>query len=112
VYKGRGLIQLTARSNYKAFGKMLRLDLEGNPDLATQPDIAVKLACLFWRHKHINHFCDNDDIIHVTRRVNGGLNGLAQRKTYLARAKAALGGETVSPMVWTGSDTPPLINYA
>ena len=91
-YKGRGLIQLTGRTNYRVFGKHLGLPLEANPELASDPAVAVQVACEFWRTKHINHFCDLDDIIHVTRRVNGGLNGLKQREKYLERAKAVLGG--------------------
>ncbi len=103
-YKGRGLIQLTGRNNYRKYGKLLGLDLEGEPELAATPVTALRIACEYWKQRHINHFCDNDDIIHVTRRVNGGLNGLAQRKIYLARAKQALSAEDVVPVAWTGPD--------
>ena len=96
-YKGRGLIQLTGRANYRHFGRALHLPLEEQPDLAADPAIAVRIACEFWKQKHINHFCDHDDIIHVTRRVNGGLNGIKQRTLYLARAKTALNGSIQSP---------------
>ena len=96
-YKGRGLIQLTGRANYCSFGRWLNISLEENPELASDPAIAVRVACEFWRRKHINHFCDTDDIIHVTRRVNGGLNGLKQRKCYLIRAKSALNGPSHIP---------------
>ena len=104
-YKGRGLIQLTGRANYREFGKLLGLPLEGQPEIATQAGVAVKIACEFWDRKHLNHFADHDDIIHVTRRINGGLNGLDQRRAYLARAKSALNAEQPSKL-WAGPDAP------
>lgn len=91
-FKGRGLIQLTGRSNYRQFGKLLKLDLEDDPELATVPANAVLIACEFWRQHHLNHLCDIDDLKRITRRVNGGLNGLTQRWHYLVRARIALVG--------------------
>lgn len=96
-FKGRGLIQLTGRANYHVFGALLALPLEENPELACDAAVAVQLACSFWQQNHINPFCDLDDIVHVTRRVNGGLNGLDQRKRLLLRAKAALGIPVFGP---------------
>lgn len=92
-YKGRGLIQLTGRANYKKYGAILGLALEAQPELAVLPENAVLIACEYWKSRHINMFCDKDDLKAVTRRVNGGLNGLASRATYLRRAEAALGGK-------------------
>lgn len=100
-YKGRGLIQLTGRANYREFGKILGLPLEDQPEIATQPNVAVKIACEFWNKKYLNHLADHDEIIHITRRINGGLNGLAQRQAYLTRAKSALNAG-----LWAGPDTP------
>jgi putative chitinase len=54
-YRGRGLIQLTGRTNYRHIGKLLNLPLEENPDLAIVPENAVKLSCLFWQTRHITH---------------------------------------------------------
>jgi putative chitinase len=90
-YKGRGLIQLTGRANYKRYGDQLGLDLVGNPDLAADPPTSLLVACEYWREHGLNAFADHDDIETITRRINGGLNGLASRRIYLARAKAALG---------------------
>ena len=104
-YKGRGLIQLTGRANYRDVGKALGLKLEEQPELAGDPAVAVKVACEFWKRKHINHAADHDDVVHVTRLVNGGLNGLAQRKAYLARAKSALNAEQPFKL-WAGPDAP------
>jgi len=89
-YKGRGLIQLTGRTNYRDIGQKLGVDLENNPQLAADPKIAVLTACEYWKRHHLNHLADNDDLRHITRIINGGYNGLAQRRHYLQRAKLAL----------------------
>jgi putative chitinase len=90
-YKGRGLIQLTGRANYKRYGDLLDFDLVGNPDVAADPPKSLMIACEYWREHGLNTLADHDDIETITRRINGGLNGLASRRSYLARAKAALG---------------------
>jgi putative chitinase len=81
-YKGRGLIQLTGRKNYKHYGDVLELDLVGNPDLAAEPTIAQTIACEFWKENGLNAFADKDDIETITRRINGGLNGIDSRRLY------------------------------
>lgn len=89
-FKGRGLLQLTGRANYRRFGPKLGLDLEENPELAGDPVNSLRIACEYWADRKINRHCDNDDLIKVTRAVNGGLNGLEDRRKYLSRAKIAL----------------------
>lgn len=89
-YKGRGLIQLTGRANYRDVGKALGVDLEDNPLLAEEPQLSLKIACEYWKRRKINPDCDRDDIIAVTKKINGGLNGLEDRRRYTAKAKAAL----------------------
>lgn len=89
-YKGRGLIQLTGRANYRDVGKELGVDLEGNPTLAGEPQLSLRIACEYWKRRKINPDCDRDDIITVTKKINGGLNGLDDRRGYTAKAKAAL----------------------
>jgi putative chitinase len=81
---GRGLIQITGRANYTAVSRALFGDerLLTNPELLEQPRFAVESACWFWRSNNLNQFADRDDIETVTRRINGGLNGLADRKKY------------------------------
>ncbi|HVZ07761.1 glycoside hydrolase family 19 protein [Rhodopila sp.] len=89
-FKGRGLIQLTGRANYKAFGDSIGRDLTTEPNnrlVATDPGLAVDAACWFWDTRSLNPLADADDIESITRRVNGGLNGFQDRKAYLARAK-------------------------
>jgi len=91
-YKGRGLIQLTGRANYQRYGELLQLDLVGNPELAADPATSLVIACEYWTLKGLNALADKDDIETITRRINGGLNGLADRRARLTRAKEALAG--------------------
>ena len=89
-FKGRGLIQLTGRANYRKIGEILDLPLEDNPELAAEPVTSLKIACEYWKDRNINTSADRDDLIKVTRLVNGGLNGLEDRRKYLQKAKTAL----------------------
>lgn len=93
-YRGRGIIQLTGRANYREYGKILGLDLENDPDLAAEPDVAVRIALEYWRVRGLNIFADVDDILTITRKINGGLNGIEDRRTYLERAKRRVGSST------------------
>jgi putative chitinase len=90
-YKGRGLLQLTGRVNYRKFGQLLGLDLENNPVQAAEPVISLRIACEFWKAKHLNYHADHNDIRTVTQLINGGQNGFTDRKAYLEKAKTALG---------------------
>lgn len=89
-YKGRGLLQLTGRANYKTFGGLLGIELEDNPELAAEPVLSLKIACEFWKKKNLNQYCDSDDIVELTRRINGGKNGLDDRRALTAKAKTAV----------------------
>ena len=89
-FKGRGLMQLTGRANYRDFGKRLGLDLEKNPEQAAEPATSLVIACEYWKQRKINAPADSDDLIRCTRLVNGGLNGLEDRRHYLGKAKLAL----------------------
>lgn len=89
-FKGRGLIQLTGRSNYEAYGRHIGVDLlkRSNEELVSKlPRYAVGAAFWFWQLRNLNRHADADDIQAITRRVNGGLNGLDDRIRYLERAK-------------------------
>jgi putative chitinase len=90
LYKGRGLLQLTGRANYKKLGDKIGVDLEEEPIKAAEPKLSLKIACEYWADRRINVVCDADDLIAVTKKVNGGLNGLADRRQLLVKAKAAL----------------------
>jgi len=86
-YRGRGLIQLTGRDNYRAASAQLGLSLPSNPDQAAEPDTAVQIALWFWRSRACNVAADLDDVEAVTRKINGGINGLADREHLTERAK-------------------------
>jgi putative chitinase len=90
LFKGRGILQITGRANYKQYGDALGLDLIANPALAADPRTSVLTACEYWTIRKINAAADNDDLITVTKKVNGGLNGLESRRAYLVAAKQAL----------------------
>lgn len=96
-YKGRGLLQLTGRANYKRLGAVLNLQLEQNPEIAGDPAISLLIACEYWKDRNINRLCDQDDVVAVTRAVNGGTNGLQDRRELTARAMAVLGGDGSLP---------------
>jgi putative chitinase len=89
-FKGRGLLQLTGRANYREMGKILGLPLDEKPELAGDPVTSLRIACEYWQDRKINTPADNDDLREVTRRVNGGFNGLEDRRDYLRKAKIAL----------------------
>jgi predicted chitinase len=78
-YRGRGIIQLTGRSNYRTYGKKLGVDLEGNPDLAADPKVALRVAAQYWNDRGLNALADRNDIRGITRRINGGYNGFNDR---------------------------------
>jgi putative chitinase len=90
-FRGRGLIQITGRANYRAMGTSLGLDLLDNPTQAADPATSLRIACAFWTSRSLNDFADQDDALATTWRVNGGFNGLPDRQATLVRAKAALG---------------------
>lgn len=109
-FKGRGLLQLTGRANYKTFGDALGVDLVGHPEQSAEPQTSLRIACEYWRRRNINKYCDQDDLISVTRAVNGGLNGLESRREYLAKAKAALARlEAAGIAANAPADSPPTL---
>jgi putative chitinase len=87
-YKGRGPIQLTGRANYRAAGRALGIDLEGNPARAKDPDVAFRIAGWFWTSRNLNTYADAGNFREVTRRINGGYNGMSSREAYYRRALA------------------------
>jgi putative chitinase len=89
-YKGRGLIQITGRNNYALASLGLDLPLLDKPELLEQPEHAARSAGWFWNNGMLNALADLDDLIKITKRVNGGLNGLANREMLLNRAKEVL----------------------
>jgi putative chitinase len=89
-YKGRGIFQLTGRANYRQIGNLIGADLENNPELAETPKISVLTALEYWRSRNLNALADADDIMGITRKINGGTNGFDDRRRYLARCRLAI----------------------
>ena len=90
-FKGRGLIQITGRANYSDYGRSRGRDFTSSTTaaqlLATDPALAVDASCWFWNEHNLNRLADRDDVLAITKIINGGTNGLAERKVLLARAK-------------------------
>lgn len=99
-YRGRGLIQLTGRANYRAFGEWLGVDVLATPDVVSSR-YAVASAVYFWTTRKLNAIADRDDLTAVTRTINGGLNGLDHRLQLLEKARIALGVEAIPPSAFT-----------
>ncbi len=89
-FKGRGPIQLTGRANYREAGKALGIDLENNPKRAADVDVGFRTAVWFWNSRNLNQYADEGDFKTITRRINGGENGMASRQKYYDRAKHVL----------------------
>jgi putative chitinase len=90
-FKGRGPIQITGKYNYAKYGKLLGIDLVENPEKAATPEVGFRIAGLFWQKNGLNELADQHRFGLITRRINGGINGLANRLQYYARAKDVLG---------------------
>lgn len=96
-YKGRGLIQLTGRANYKAFNQWLKTfdkedgaDVYTNPVIVETPKYAVLSAVYFWNSRGLNSLADKDMLTAITKRINGGLNGYDERLKLLSNAKKVI----------------------
>lgn len=96
-YKGRGLIQCTGRANYAAMSKALGEDFVNNPEELAHFPWAALTAAEYWSMRNINRYADRNDINAVTKAVNGGYNGLQERKTYFAKALNALQNTSPNP---------------
>lgn len=89
-FKGRGLIQITGRDNYTALGKDFGVDFINHPELLETPEYAVRSAFWFWKKNKLNVYCDKNDFKTLTKKINGGFNGLDDRCRLLDLAKKYL----------------------
>lgn len=90
-FMGRGLIQITGRANYRSCGQALGIDLEAAPAMLETDALAARSAAWFWGSRNLNAFADSGDFVTLTRRINGSINGLDDRKERWDRARRALG---------------------
>lgn len=91
LYRGRGLKQLTGKFNYTKCSEGLGVDLVGNPDLLLEPTYAARSAGWFWRTNNLSSFADNNDILGMTKKINGGTIGLADRQAKYDKCLKAMG---------------------
>ncbi len=89
-FKGRGPIQLTGRANYRRVGRLIGIDLESNPEIVALPSIGLLVGCVYWDGRKLNAKADADDLLGLTRAINGGTNGLEDRKVRTAKAKGLI----------------------
>lgn len=94
-YRGGGLLHLTFKDNYQTATNDLKkdgfdVDLVKNPEKIIEPDIAVLTALIFWKNNNVNYFADKKDITGASKKVNGGTNGLGERKSLYNKALAVL----------------------
>lgn len=89
-YRGRGLIQLTGKAMYKAYSQAALVDVMKNPDLLCTPEHAAMSAAWFWKTNGLNDLADSRDIIGMSKKVNGGTNGLEHRKQLYAQISTAI----------------------
>ena len=89
-YRGRGLIQVTGKTNYAACGEALGLDLINQPELLEQPQYAAMSATWFWSANGLNTLADTGDLTRITQRINGGTSGMADRQALYDKALKVL----------------------
>jgi predicted chitinase len=103
-FKGRGPIQITGRANYRRYGALLGADLLSDPARAAGPDVGFRIAGLFWKENGLNELADlvTDEAFRtITKRINGGFNGLAERQKFYATARDVL--DVAAPAVTRGA---------
>lgn len=89
-YKGRGLIQITGRANYQKLSDYFGVDFVANPEWLETPEWACQSAGWFWHTRNLNVLADREDFRAITKKINGGYNGLDDRLTYYTRALSIL----------------------
>ncbi|MDX2307208.1 MAG: clostripain-related cysteine peptidase [Hyphomicrobium sp.] len=106
-YRGRGLVQITGRESYRLMGRAIGVDLEGNPDLASEPETAVRIAVATWmgKRRNMNKLADANAINAITKMINGGHIGLADRIRKFEKAWSLLGSGG-APVAVASSDAP------
>lgn len=99
TFRGGGILQLTGRDNYTAFGASVNLSARAAADYVRTKEGALESACWFWQVNGLNRYCDKQDIVGMSKRINGGTNGLDDRKARYLHAMDVLGGDLESSKV-------------
>ena len=103
-YRGNGVLQTTGRGNHRRMGDACGVDFEGNPDLVTVADHALKPALHEWSQNRLNAAADRNNIRKITRCINGGFNGLAEREAWLNKLWKLLKADGQPEEPWEASD--------
>lgn len=88
-FKGRGLLQLTGRYNYQRLSDATGTDFVQNPSALSEPEYAVLSACWYWNDRGLNRLADSENFNAITKIINGGYNGLADREYFYRKCKEA-----------------------
>ncbi len=99
TFRGGGILQLTGRYNYTQFGKAVEKTAEEAVEYVRTKKGALDSACWFWDENNINDYCDRQDIVGMTKRINGGTIGLEDRKKHYIHALDVLGGDYEEPEI-------------
>ena len=89
-YKGVGLIQTTGKNNLSLLAKRLNMPIDDALKFAATPEGAVKSACIFWVNNNLSNYADRNDLVALTKVINGGTNGLDDRKRLTEAALSIL----------------------
>jgi putative chitinase len=103
AFRGRGIVQLTGKDNYSAFALSIKMTLPDVIDYVQTKKGALESACWYWASRNINAACDANDIVKMTKLVNGGTIGLDDRKKHYDQALAVLGGAVPAPITHAAS---------
>lgn len=90
-FRGRGLKQLTGRDNYTRFGASIGMSAEEAAEYVATPAGAIESACWFWDTNNLNSIADTDDVVKMTKKINGGNIGLEDRQKRYTHALKVLG---------------------
>lgn len=96
-YRGGGILQTTGRGNYRRMGAKCCVDFEGHPEWVVSAKYALLPALTEWTEGNLNAAADADDIRAITKKINGGFNGLADREAWFAKVRPLCEGVTLEP---------------
>ena len=95
-YRGRGLLLLTGRANYKSMGDAIGVDLIGSPDLVSDPEVGLAVAATFWSRRNVTPLADADDLPGVTKKFHAFALAMDARRAILEKAKVAVAPAAIS----------------
>jgi putative chitinase len=103
-YRGNGVLQTTGRLNHRRLGQACGVDFENQPELVTAPQHALKPALQEWSEGGLNALADRNDLRGITRRINGGFNGLEDRQLWFDKLWSQLKDEDAPEQAWAAAD--------